>query len=126
MAKDAAERLYTWSLQHKEDALPGVFLEYVTDSTRPPLLRVTAAYGLAGAGHGLDPGGKPDDHGKHREYHRGRKRQARCEDWVLGVFPCGAPNYRYDVDSGMGLVTVDQIDCRLSGSMVELTSDFTY
>lgn len=45
---DAAGALYRWSLQHPEDALPGLFIEYVTDSSRPPSERSVAAFGLAG------------------------------------------------------------------------------
>ncbi len=48
LLKDTAERLYAWSLQHKEQAQPGLFLEYITDSTLSPAQRIAAAYGLAG------------------------------------------------------------------------------
>lgn len=44
----AAERLYAWSLQHPQQAQPGLFLEYITDSNRTPSERILAAYGLAG------------------------------------------------------------------------------
>ena len=47
-ADDAAEVLYQWSLQHPQDALPGLFIEYVTDSSRPSSERSIAAFGLAG------------------------------------------------------------------------------
>lgn len=47
-ADDAANALYQWSLRHPEDALPGLFMEYVTDSARPSLERSIAAFGLAG------------------------------------------------------------------------------
>jgi hypothetical protein len=46
--KDAAERLYNWSQHHQREALPGLFLEYLTDSTLPREQRIAAAYGLAG------------------------------------------------------------------------------
>ena len=45
---DAAGTLYQWSLQHPKDALPGLFIEYVTDSSRPSSERSIAAFGLAG------------------------------------------------------------------------------
>ncbi len=45
---DVAGALYQWSLRHPEDALPGLFIEYVTDSSRPPSERSVAAFGLAG------------------------------------------------------------------------------
>lgn len=45
---DAAAALYQWSLRHPEDALPGLFMEYVADSTRPSFERSVAAFGLAG------------------------------------------------------------------------------
>lgn len=44
----AAEWLYAWSLQHPQQAQPGLFLEYLTDSKRSPNERILAAYGLAG------------------------------------------------------------------------------
>jgi hypothetical protein len=44
----ASERLYAWSLQHPEQAKPGLFMEWITDSSRPPAQRIAAAYGLAG------------------------------------------------------------------------------
>ena len=43
-----AEALYQWSQAHPADALPGLFLEYLTDSTLAPDQRTVAAYGLAG------------------------------------------------------------------------------
>ena len=45
---DAAAALYQWSRRHPKDALPGLFMEYVADSTRPSLERSIAAFGLAG------------------------------------------------------------------------------
>lgn len=44
----AADALYDWSLAHPEDAMPGLFLEYMTDATLTPEQRTIAAYGLAG------------------------------------------------------------------------------
>lgn len=44
----AAERLYAWSVQHPQQAQPGLFLEYLTNSRRNPSERILAAYGLAG------------------------------------------------------------------------------
>ena len=45
---DAAMALYDWSILHPREALPGLFLEYLTDSARPPEQRSVAAFGLAG------------------------------------------------------------------------------
>jgi len=45
---DAAAVLYDWSLGHPEDALPGLFIDYLSDSGRPPEQRSVAAFGLAG------------------------------------------------------------------------------
>ena len=45
---DAAAVLYDWSLGHPEDALPGLFIDYVSDSGLPPEQRSVAAFGLAG------------------------------------------------------------------------------
>lgn len=45
---DAAAVLYDWSLGHPEDALPGLFIDYMSDSGRPPEQRSVAAFGLAG------------------------------------------------------------------------------
>ena len=45
---DAAAALYQWSLRHPDDALPGLFMEYMTDSARPSAERSVAAFGLAG------------------------------------------------------------------------------
>ena len=44
----AADALYDWSVAHPEDAMPGLFLEYMTDATLTPEQRTIAAYGLAG------------------------------------------------------------------------------
>ena len=46
---DAANALYSWSLQHPQQALPGLFLQYITDSSQPPAHRSVAAFGLAGS-----------------------------------------------------------------------------
>lgn len=46
---DPALALYDWSLRHPQQALSGLFLQYVTDSTRPPEQRSVAALGLAGS-----------------------------------------------------------------------------
>ena len=48
LLNDAAERLYGWSLQHPQQAAPGLFMEYLTDSSRKPSERIIAAFGLAG------------------------------------------------------------------------------
>lgn len=45
---DVAERLYSWSLDHPIQAQPGLYLEYVSNSTRSPNERILGAYGLAG------------------------------------------------------------------------------
>ena len=45
---DAAAVLYDWSLGHPEDALPGLFIDYMSDSGLPPEQRSVAAFGLAG------------------------------------------------------------------------------
>ena len=45
---DAATVLYDWSLGHPEDALPGLFIDYMSDSGLPPEQRSVAAFGLAG------------------------------------------------------------------------------
>ena len=44
----AAKQLYEWSLQHPQQAQPGLFLEYINDSRRTPSERILGAYGLAG------------------------------------------------------------------------------
>jgi tetratricopeptide (TPR) repeat protein len=44
---DAATALYNWSLQHPQQALSGVFLQYITDASLPPAQRSVAAFGLA-------------------------------------------------------------------------------
>ncbi len=49
---EAAETLYEWSRQHPDDAQPGLFMEYLSDSTLPPDQRSVAAFGLAGT---MDP-----------------------------------------------------------------------
>lgn len=46
---DAATALYNWSLQHPHQALPGLFLQYITDASQPPAQRSVAAFGLAGS-----------------------------------------------------------------------------
>ncbi len=45
---EAAEALFKWSAAHPGDAMPGLFLEYMTDSTLTPDQRTIAAYGLGG------------------------------------------------------------------------------
>jgi hypothetical protein len=45
---DVGMALYNWSLRHPQEALPGLFLEYLTDSARPTEQRSVAALGLAG------------------------------------------------------------------------------
>jgi hypothetical protein len=45
---DVAMALFDWSIRHPQEALPGLFLEYMTDSARPPEQRSVAAFGLAG------------------------------------------------------------------------------
>lgn len=45
---DAAAVLYDWSLTHPDDALPGLFIDYMSDSGLPPEQRSVAAFGLAG------------------------------------------------------------------------------
>ena len=45
---DAAAVLYDWSLEHPEDALPGLFIDFMSDSGLPPEQRSVAAFGLAG------------------------------------------------------------------------------
>jgi len=45
---DVGMALYNWSLRHPQEALPGLFLEYLTDSARPAEQRSVAALGLAG------------------------------------------------------------------------------
>ena len=45
---DAAAVLYDWSLTHPEDALPGLFIDFMSDSGLPPEQRSVAAFGLAG------------------------------------------------------------------------------
>jgi hypothetical protein len=45
---DVGMALYNWSIRHPHEALPGLFLEYLTDSARPPEQRSVAAFGLAG------------------------------------------------------------------------------
>ena len=45
---DAAAVLYDWSLGHPEDALPGLFIDFMSDSGLPPEQRSVAAFGLAG------------------------------------------------------------------------------
>ncbi len=49
--EQVATALYNWTRQHPREATPGLFLEYVTDSTRPAEQRAVAALGLAGAGN---------------------------------------------------------------------------
>lgn len=44
----AAEKLYAWTLSHKQQAQLGLFIEYLTDSTRPAVQRIVAAFGVAG------------------------------------------------------------------------------
>jgi hypothetical protein len=44
----AAGTLYAWSLAHPAEAKPGLFLDYMTDSSLTPAQRTLAAYGLAG------------------------------------------------------------------------------
>ena len=41
--------LYNWSLQHPHQAMPGLFMEYITDASQPPRQRSVAAFGLAGS-----------------------------------------------------------------------------
>lgn len=45
---DVGMALYNWSIRHPQEALPGLFLEYLTDSSRPPEQRSVAGFGLAG------------------------------------------------------------------------------
>lgn len=44
----AAEKLYAWTLAHKHQAQPGLFIEYLSDTARPAAQRIVAAFGLAG------------------------------------------------------------------------------
>lgn len=43
-----AMALYDWSLRHPQQALAGLFLQYLTDTKCPPEQRSVAAFGLAG------------------------------------------------------------------------------
>lgn len=45
---DASEVLFNWSLQHPQQAQPGLFAEYLNNRALPPEQRVVAAFGLAG------------------------------------------------------------------------------
>jgi hypothetical protein len=49
LLNEASEVLFNWSLQHPQQAQPGLFAEYLNNQTLPPEQRVVAAYGLAGA-----------------------------------------------------------------------------
>lgn len=44
----AAEKLFAWTLAHRQQAQPGLFIEYLSDSARPAAQRIVAAFGLAG------------------------------------------------------------------------------
>jgi len=46
--------LYNWSLQHPHQAMPGLFMEYITDASQPPRQRSVAAFGLAGSANRED------------------------------------------------------------------------
>ncbi len=46
--EDTAALLYEWSRAHPEEAMPGLFMEYLSDSMQSPAQRGLAAYGLAG------------------------------------------------------------------------------
>jgi hypothetical protein len=48
LLNETAAQLYTWTLTHPDQAQLGLFMEYLTDSTRPPAQRILAAYGLSG------------------------------------------------------------------------------
>lgn len=43
-----AERVFNWSLRHRDQAQLGVFVEQLTDSTKSAAQRIAAAYGMAG------------------------------------------------------------------------------
>lgn len=44
----AAAILYEWGQAHPDEAMPGLFMEYLSDSTQPAAWRGIAAYGLVG------------------------------------------------------------------------------
>lgn len=46
--EDTAALLFEWSRAHPEEAMPGLFMEYLSDSTQTSAQRGLAAYGLAG------------------------------------------------------------------------------
>lgn len=48
LLNQTAKLLYTWSITYPEQAQPGLFMEYLTDSSRPSSQRILAAYGLSG------------------------------------------------------------------------------
>ena len=49
LLNNASEALFNWSQQHPQQAQPGVFAEYLNNTTLSPAQRVAAAYGLAGS-----------------------------------------------------------------------------
>lgn len=48
LLNDASEVMLNWSIQHPQQAQPGLFAEYLTNRNLPAEQRVIAAYGLAG------------------------------------------------------------------------------
>ena len=48
LADEAADRLQAWSLAHPDQALPGLFAEFINDFSRSPEERRVAASGLVG------------------------------------------------------------------------------
>jgi hypothetical protein len=48
LLNEASEALFNWSLEHPQQAQPGLFAEFLSNQELPPEQRVVAAYGLAG------------------------------------------------------------------------------
>ena len=68
------------------------------------------AHCLAGTGDGLNLRRQSDDHRQHRQYHRGRNRQAGNAHRLLGLLPRRLPNNHNDLARGLGVAEMDLIE----------------